>query len=167
MAFERMYEMSATFESYVDHVKTFPDRVKEFARGGRSPQGLEEWFEEPSAEHAEKFGRASMLMNPCGAAKAVMQWMVNPDLKEGTFLPDHMQIAAYLGQHTVRPVHKNEYTKSEDAMGAYWKEWSNLLGKGVYREETLTEWHTVRKEAQKERRGPPGILVWVYGTKGC
>ena len=63
-----------------------------------------------------------------------------------------MQIAAYLGQHTVRAVHKNEYTKNESAMEAYWKEWKNLIGKGVYKEETLTEWSEVRKEAQKIKK---------------
>lgn len=50
MAFERLYDMASTFETYVDHVQNFPDRAKEFARGGRSPGGIDEWFEEPSPE---------------------------------------------------------------------------------------------------------------------
>jgi len=33
MAFERMLDMSANHESYVDHCRTFPDRVKEYAAG--------------------------------------------------------------------------------------------------------------------------------------
>ena len=45
MAFEKLYDMTAVFESYVDHVQSFPDRAKEFARGGRSPIGIDEWFE--------------------------------------------------------------------------------------------------------------------------
>jgi hypothetical protein len=152
MAFERMFDMSANFESYVDHVQRFPERVKDFARGGRSPEGLDEWFDEPTAEHSDGFHRATMLMNPRSAASAVMQWMQHPELKQGKFLPEHMQIAAYLGQHTVRPVTRNEYMKDSEAMNAYWKEWQNLEGKGVYREETLTEWHKVRKEALAQGR---------------
>ena len=97
MAFERMLDMVATFEPYVDHCRNFPDREKEFARGGRSPTGLDDWFDEPTADHADTFGRATMLMNPSSAAKAVMQWMQNPELKGGRFLPEHMQIAAHLG----------------------------------------------------------------------
>ena len=129
---EKLYDMASDFESYVDHVQNFPERAKEFARGGRSPIGIDEWFEVPSPEHHQKFCRASMLMNPGAAASAVMQWMQNPELKEGHFLPEHLQIAAYLGQHTVRPVTRNEYVKSDAAMDAYWKEWTNLEGKGVY-----------------------------------
>jgi len=34
-----------------------------------------------------------------------------------------------------------------EAMKAYWKEWTNLEAKGVYRWETLTEWWKVSKEA--------------------
>ena len=34
-------------------------------------------------------------------------------------------------------------------MEAYWKEWHNLKEKMVWRWETLTEWDTVSKEAQK------------------
>ena len=55
MAFERMFDMSANFESYADHVQHFPERVKDFARGGRSPQGLDEWFDEPTSEHSDGF----------------------------------------------------------------------------------------------------------------
>ena len=83
MAFERMFDMPVNFESYVDHVQRFPERVKDFARGGRSPQGLGEWFDEPTSEHSDGFHRATMLMNPRSAASAVMQWMQNPKLKEG------------------------------------------------------------------------------------
>ena len=161
MAFERLFDMSANFESYVDHCQHFPDRTREYARGGRAPSGLDEWFDEPTEDHTTQFGRASMLMNPASAAKAVMQWMQHPELKNGKFLPEHMQIAAHLGQHTVRPVQKNEYLKSEDAMAAYWKEWTNLIGKGVYRDETLCEWHQVRKEAL--RAGKEVHLAFLFG----
>ena len=61
-----------------------------------------------------------MLMNPNAAASAFMQWMRNTDLKDGKFFPEHMQIAAYLGQHTVRPVNRNEFMNSIEAMNAYW-----------------------------------------------
>ena len=103
-----------------------------------------------------------MLMSPSAAASAVMQRMQNPKLKEGKILPEHMQIAAYLGQHTVRPVTRNEYMKNADAMKAYWKEWSNLEGKGVYREETLTEWSYVRKEALA--KGKEIHLAFFFGV---
>ena len=33
MAFERLFEMSAVFESYVDYVQSYPDRVKQYASG--------------------------------------------------------------------------------------------------------------------------------------
>ena len=33
MAFEKLYDMTAVFELYVDHVQSFPERAKEFARG--------------------------------------------------------------------------------------------------------------------------------------
>ncbi len=102
-----------------------------------------------------------MLMNPNIAASAVMQWMQNPELKGGKFLPEHMQIAAYLGRHTVRPVNRNEFLHSTKAMNAYWKERTNLAGKGVYREETLIEWHHVRKEALA--KGKEIHLAFLFG----
>ena len=37
-------------------------------------------------------------------------------------------------------------------MDAYWKEWANLEGNGVYRKETLIEWHIVRKEALNKNK---------------
>ena len=72
-----------------------------------------------------------MLLNPGMAAKAVMQWLQNPGIKGGDFLPEHLQIAAYLGQHRVRPVTRNEYINNPIALEAYWKEWTNLEGKCV------------------------------------
>ena len=48
-----------------------------------------------------------------------------------------------------RPVAKNEYLVSEDAMKAYWKEWNNLETKNVWRKETLVEWDTVSAEARR------------------
>ena len=102
-----------------------------------------------------------MLLNPAAAASAVMQWMQCPELEGGQFLPEHLQIAAYLGQHTVRPVTRNEYIKSDVAMDAYWKEWTNLEGKGVYRKETLIEWHIVRKEALN--RNKDVHLAFLFG----
>ena len=102
------------------------------------PAGLDQWFDEATPENQLRFGRANMLMSPGRAASAVMQWMQNPELKEGQFLPEHLQIAAYIGQHTVRPVTRNEYLRSEIAMGAYSKELASLDGKGVYRWENHT-----------------------------
>ena len=55
MDVEKLYDMASEFESYVDHVQNFLDRTKEYARGGRSPLGIDEWFEEPSPEHQKKF----------------------------------------------------------------------------------------------------------------
>ena len=134
---------------WVDHVQKFPDRVKSFSMGrGCAPAGIDEWFDEPTEEHEQQFGRASMLLSPGMAAKAVIQWLKNPKLKHGDMLPEHLQVAAYLGQHTVRPVTRNEYMGNDDAMGAYWKEWTNLEAKGVYRWETLTEWGKVSREAR-------------------
>ena len=37
---------------------------------------------------------------------------------------------------------------NSDAMGAYWKEWTNLEAKGVYRWDTLVEWSDVSCEAR-------------------
>ena len=80
-----------------------------------------------------------MLLSPRMAAKAVLQWLRDPKLKGGEMLPEHLQIAAYLGQHTVRPVTRNEYMNNNDGLDAYWKEWTNLEAKGVYSYETLCE----------------------------
>ena len=33
LAFEKLFEMTANFESYVDHVQQFPNRFKDFANG--------------------------------------------------------------------------------------------------------------------------------------
>ena len=58
--------------------------------------------------------------------------------------------------------------KDADAMKAYWKEWSNLEGKGVYREETLTEWSYVRKEAPvKGKEIHLALLFRIYGSERC
>ena len=73
-----------------------------------------------------------MLLCPGMAAQAVLQCLKNPQLKNGDMLPEHLQIAAYLGQHTVRPVTRNEYMNNSEAMDAYWKEWTSLEAKGVY-----------------------------------
>ena len=110
LAFEHFLDMAANFESYVDHVQKFPDRVASFARGrGSAPVGLDEWFEDPDDEHKNQFSRASMLLSPGMAAQAVLQWLKNPQLRNGDVLPEHLEIAAYLGQHTVRPVTGKEY----------------------------------------------------------
>lgn len=66
-----------------------------------------ECVEEATPEHQLRFGRATMLMSPGMAASAFMQWMQHPVLKAGRLLPELLQIAAYLGQHTVRPVTRN------------------------------------------------------------
>lgn len=101
--------------------------------------------------HLRNINRSSAvplcLCEPRGSCVRSHDMDAMPELKEGQFLPERSQIAAYLGQHTVRPVTRNEYMKSDAAMDAYWKEWANLEGKSVYRKETLIEWHTVRKEA--------------------
>ncbi len=60
-----------------------------------------------------------MLLSPGVAAQAVLQWLKDPQLKNGDMLPEHLQIAAYLGQHTVRPVTRNEHMNNSDAMGTY------------------------------------------------
>lgn len=43
-----------------------------------------------------------------------------PQLKHGEVLAEHLQTAAYLGQHIARPVTRNGYMNNADAMGAYW-----------------------------------------------
>ena len=78
----------------------------------------------PTEEHQKRYGRASMLLNPGMVAKAVLQWLRDPKLKGGELLPEHLQIGAYLGQHTVRPVNRNEYMNNQYGMDAYWKEWT-------------------------------------------
>ena len=129
MAFEQLFDMSATFESYVDHVQQFPDRVASFAKGhAEKDPTTAGYFEEPTDEHAQQFGRASMLLSPGMAAKSILQWLKNPSLKHGELMPEHLQVAAYLGQHTFRPVTRNEYMNNAEAMKAYWKEWTNLEG---------------------------------------
>ena len=67
---------------------------------------------------------------------------------------DNFTMRSKLGQHRnrVRPetimpynvlvarsVSRNEFLHKEDAMKAYWKEWSNLENKKVWRWETLVE----------------------------
>ena len=89
-----------------------------------------------------------MLFSPGMAAKAVLQWLRNPKLKGGELLPEHMQIAGYLGQHTVRPVTRNEYMNNQEGLDAYWKEWTNLEAKCVYNYRTRTEWGKVSREAR-------------------
>ena len=49
-----------------------------------------------------------------------------------------------------RPVTRAEYIKNPKAMEAYWKEWSNLEAKQVWRWETLTEWDTVAQQVQDD-----------------
>ena len=39
-----------------------------------------------------------------------------------------------------RPVSKSEYRKNDLAMSAYWKEWTNLEKKQVWRWDTVIEW---------------------------
>ena len=82
-------------------------------------------------------------------------------MKHGERVPEHLQLAAYLGQHTVRPVTRNEYMSNDDAMGAYWKEWKNLEAKGVYRWEALTEWGKVSREARS--RDAEIHLAFLFG----
>ena len=139
--------MSATFESYVDHVQKFPDRVKHFATGGgvihQDGEGIDEYFDDATDDHQNRYSRASMLLSPGMVAKAVLQWLRNPKLKGGELLPEHLQIAAYLGQHTVRPVTRNEYMNNQEGLDGYWKEWTNLEAKGVYNYRTRTEWGKV------------------------
>ena len=42
-----------------------------------------------------------------------------------------------------KPVSRSEFINNPKAMEAYWKEWTNLESKEVWRWETLTEWDTV------------------------
>ena len=37
---------------------------------------------------------------------------------------------------------------NSEAMDAYWKEWTNLEAKGVYRWDTLVEWSDISREAR-------------------
>lgn len=46
-------------------------------------------------------------------------------------------------------------------MEAYWKEWANLEGTGVYRWDTLTEWWRVSKEARES--GEEVHLAFLFG----
>ena len=50
--------------------------------------------------------------------------------------------------YTSRPVNRNEYVGNKDAMDAYWKEWSNLETKGVWRWDSLAEWDDVSAKAK-------------------
>ena len=82
--------------------------------------------------------------------------------------PEHLQIAAYLGQHTVRPVARNEYIHSSEAMDAYWKEWTNLEAKGVYRWDTLVECSDVSREARSnDVEVHPAFLFGFMVEKGA
>ena len=97
----------------MSRVHQFSERVKAYASGCCAPEVMGEGFEEATPEHQLRFGRATMLMGPGMVASAVIQWMQNPELTAGQFLPEHIQIAAYLGQHIVRPGTRNEYLHSE------------------------------------------------------
>ena len=47
-----------------------------------------------------------------------------------------------------KPVSRSEFINNPKAMEAYWKEWTNLESKEVWKWETLTEWDTVAENAR-------------------
>ena len=71
LALEKLFDMSATFESYVDHVQKFPDRVTHFATGGgciAPDEGDDLYVDEVTDDQKSRYSRASMLLNPGMAA---------------------------------------------------------------------------------------------------
>ena len=66
-----------------------------------------------------------------------------------------------------RPVSRNEYLNNENAMKAYWKEWTNLERKGVWRWSTLVEWDTVSRQARLNKSEiHVGFLFGLMVEKG-
>ena len=96
-----------------------------------------------------------MLINPAAVASAVMQWMQCPELKAGQFLPERLQIAAYLGQLTVGPA-----TRNED-----WKEWANLGQRRLPQGNPYRVAYGTKGGLRKQERSPFGLLVWIYATE--
>ena len=53
-----------------------------------------------------------------------------------------------LSMASARPVNRSEFAKHPAAMDAYWKEWSNLESKEVWKWSSLTEWDDVAAKAK-------------------
>ena len=66
-----------------------------------------------------------------------------------------------------RPVAREEYTKSPEAMQAYWKEWLNMENVGVWNWNSLCEWDEVAADAKaKNEEVHFGYLFGIMVEKG-
>ena len=74
-----------------------------------------------------------------------------------------------------RPVSKSEYRNNELAMSAYWKEWTNLEKKQVWRWDTVIEWDKAKAFHAKPANHHPlykgevhfGFLFGIMLEKGA
>jgi hypothetical protein len=144
-----------TCESVMSDSRTdLPLEAAMFACAQVKAERLEHEFEELAkfekmvdyrCRGVERAQRPSTLRGACGmSAAAVIEKMVKQSGKQQAGAHAHAQNFPRpllpAGAFTTRPVSKNEFSKNDTAMKAYWKEWNNLEAKGVWDWSTLCEW---------------------------